>query len=63
MKLTHILLLSAIIGLALAQTNAPEASRCRSQTNAGKCGVCPTAGDTVGSPRKLNATTTTCSDN
>jgi len=62
MKLTYILLLSAIIGLAFAQTNSPEASKCRKATAAGKCELCPTAGDTAGGPRKLNATSNTCAD-
>merc|ERR1711988_622391 len=57
MKLTYILLLSAIIGFALAQ-NAAEASKCRSNNAAGQCTACPTDGATVGGPRKL--VTNTC---
>jgi hypothetical protein len=57
MKLTYILLLSAIIGFALAQ-NAAEASKCRSNNTTGQCLTCPTDGSTVGGPRKL--ATNTC---
>jgi len=52
MKLTYVLLLSAIIGFAVA-ANAAETSKCRSNGTDGKCTTCPSAGSTVGGPREL----------
>merc|ERR1719454_275704 len=58
MKLTYLLLLSAIIGFAAAQ-NAAEASKCRSNNATGNCLTCPTDGSTTGGPRQLAANTCT----